>query len=135
MFVKAVHDRLNHDITEGSGGIWVENKDGDTWQLSGDKTLLASPDTLKYGKKAVDKARQAVMDAEGKDKLDYAAIAQTVWDLVPVPSAKGKEQIAEAEADLLDPKQVASSDAWIEVALDNLPTLLSQLTEKELIRV
>jgi hypothetical protein len=134
MFVKAVHDRLNQDIVKGSGGIRVKNAVGDEWKLSGDKTLKSSPDTLKYGKKAVDKARQAVQDAEGKDKVDYVALAKTVWDIVPVPTGAGDLQITAAETALLDPKQQSAADAWIAVALENVPLLIEKLTAKDILR-
>ena len=108
MFVKAVHDRLNHDITEGRGGIRVKNNVGDAWKLSGDKTLKASADTLKYGKKAVDTARQADPGRRGQGKLDHAAIAKSVWDIVPVPTGTGDVQIASGRGPAARPEAAVS---------------------------
>ena len=135
MFVRAVHDRLDEDIATGSGGIEVTNKAGDgPWGLPGDATLSKSKKTLEVARKAVDRAREAVRSVEGKKDVDYEALAQTVWDLVPVPTAKGRKQIAKAEKELLDPKRVTASDAWVKVAIENFPALEQGLVDADMIR-
>jgi hypothetical protein len=135
MFVRAVHDRLDVDIATVSGGIEVTNKAGDgPWRLSGDATLGKSKKTLDVARKAVDKAREAVQSVEGKKVVDYEALAQTVWDFVPVPTAAGQKQIDKAEKKLLDPKQVTASDAWVKVAIENFAALEKGLLDNGLIR-
>src|SRR5207302_2814099 len=64
VFAKAVHDRLNQDITHRFGGIEVTNDRGDTWRLPGDATLADEwgGKTLELGRAAVAQSRQNILD-------------------------------------------------------------------------
>ncbi len=94
LFAKFVHDRLNTDIRDGAGGVEVENQLGDKWKLSGDKTLVLSPQTLAIAQKAVAQSQQNVI-AAGQigqaGSLDPADLARKVWAFVPQPTSAGSK--------------------------------------------
>ncbi len=98
LFARIAHDDLNAAIGKGRG-LWVANKAGDRWQLSGDATLIKSSRTLDIARKAV-KAADDNLTAAAKVKsppawkiftpaLDDATIKgffDNVWQYVPVPT-------------------------------------------------
>jgi hypothetical protein len=142
VFAKAVHDRLNRDINRRFGGIEVRNA-FDRWRLAGDQTLSSSPETLKWGRLAVAQSRQNVLDVArmqqtldmmsfgraAKDQPDKAALARQVLQYIPHPTEKGEAAIEYAVDSLTDPNSAEAVKAFVQISLENLPTLVSELSE------
>jgi hypothetical protein len=80
VFARVVHDNLNEAISSGYG-VWVANKVGDRWQLSGDTTLKLSSLTLDIARKAVNAS---------EDNLRAAAAIKSPGLLVPGPVVKAR---------------------------------------------
>ena len=134
-FAKAVHDRLNTDVLPGHrGGVMVQNAKGDTWPLAGDKTLSASPETLRIVREAVAQSRKNVQDAVGQQKVDAAKVAQLVWDFVPHPTPAGQKQVDEAKDTLTNPESPEAIAAWVKISVDNYDTTVSELLKEDMIR-
>jgi len=132
LFVRILHDRLNRDIKHRTGGVEVENNLGDKWRLAGDETLRYSGDTLEIGRRAVTQSQANVSSVIGvKDQPDYDALAKTVWDFTPHPTAAGKKKIDTFETNLTDASQEETAKEFAAVVLDNLDTLIDQLVNEE----
>lgn len=142
VFAKAVHDRLNRDINRRFGGIEVRNA-FDRWRLAGDQTLSSSPETLKWGRLAVARSRQNILDVArmqqtldmmsfgraAKDRPDKVALARQVLQYVPHPTEKGEAAIQYVVDTLTDPNSAEAVKAFVQISLENLPTLVDELTE------
>jgi nucleoid-associated protein YgaU len=135
-FVKAVHDKLNTDITGPDGGVEVENLKGKKWRLAGDKTLAASPQTLEFGREAVAQSRANLKQAEGQKQIDLKKLADQVWAWVPRPTKDGQKQIDDATATLTDPANAASVKAWVAIVVEpqSFQAVQTELLKEGLIR-
>jgi hypothetical protein len=135
-FVKAVHDKLNTDITGPDGGVEVENLKGKKWRLAGDKTLAASPQTLEFGREAVAQSRANLKQAEGQKQIDLKKLADQVWAWVPRPTKDGQKQIDDATATLTDPANAASVKAWVAIVVEpqSFNAVQTELLKEGLIR-
>lgn len=129
LFVKLVHDHLNQGITTGNAVevTSIHRMSEKPWMLSGDKTLNASPDTLKYGRAAVAQSRANILEAMGQTNIDYEAFAQRVWNHVPIPTEAGQKTINDAVERFTDPDQPATVTAFADVTLENLDTVIEKL--------
>jgi len=105
----AVHDELNGLAADPFvGGLEVSNEHGDSWRLSGDRTLANSPESLRIGREAVTQA-----NANLAEVADIGALALTaaygdellarVWAYVPRPTYLGELQVADIVERLTDP--------------------------------
>jgi hypothetical protein len=144
LFVRLAHDSLNQDIhkdTSGAivGGVEVQNGRGDHWMLSGDETLALSPETLRIGRDAVAQSQRNIISAmahRGSGALDYEGLSALVWEYVPHPTAtpSGQGNVDQAVSTFTDVNQQKTIDAFVDVSVANLPTLIQKLTEKNLLR-
>jgi hypothetical protein len=135
MFAKSIHDKLNKDIKEGSGGVWVTNLAGfAAWQLSGDQTLNMSPTTLAVIRTAVAESRGNITDAYNKKDVDYRAMLENVWRYTPYPVDQGATLVSESEATLTNPANWETAEWWARIAVENLDELIDQLTSAHMMR-
>jgi hypothetical protein len=134
MFVRAVHDKLNEDIEHGTGGVLVENQLGRQWRLSGDETLDKSPDTLEIAQAAVAQSKSNIYQAANAKTVDYNEAIQLVWNYVPSPVGAGEALVSGAETSLTDPKNPATAPAIAQIAVDNLPMLIDELSSAHMLR-
>jgi hypothetical protein len=156
VFARVAHDDLNSAIGRGLG-LWVENKAGDRWQLSGDESLSKSPKTLEVTRKAVKASEENLARAATfksppfytpwETALPEAAIQSmidNVWQYVPTPTTysatgeglvTGSQQVAAAVAKYTDAANADTIAAIVKLSIDKFPTAFAQLQEKGLIRV
>jgi hypothetical protein len=132
MFARAVHDRLNRMAERGKDtGVLVQNFKT-RWHLSGDETLNAK--TREIAQAAVAQSRQNVQESFKNDKVDFDEIVDRVWDFVPRPVDEGEAAVKDAEKTLTDPTNPQTSAAVAEIAIDNLPMMISELTSAHMLR-
>jgi hypothetical protein len=132
MFARAVHDRLNRMAEGGKDtGVLVQNFKT-RWHLSGDETLNAK--TREIAQAAVAQSRQNVQESFKNDKVDFDEIVDRVWDFVPRPVDEGEAAVKDAEKTLTDPTNPQTSAAVAEIAIDNLPMMISELTSAHMLR-
>jgi hypothetical protein len=156
VFARVAHDDLNSAIARGLG-LWVENKAGDRWQLSGDATLSQSTKTLEVTRKAVQAsednlARAAAIKsppfytpwASALPEATIQSMIDNVWKYVPEPTTSsaagegtvtGSQQVAAAVAKYTDAGNADTIAAIVKLSIDQFPTAFAQLQDKKLIRV
>jgi hypothetical protein len=155
VFARVAHDDLNSAIGRGLG-VWVENKAGDRWQLSGDETLDKSPKTLEVVRKAVkasedNLAQAALLKNPGLwhpltpaiSDAQFQSFFDNVWQYVPTPTTSsaagegkvtGSAQVAEAVSKASNAADADTIKAIVQLSIDQFDTALTQLREKDLIR-
>jgi len=156
IFARVAHDDLNEAIGRGSG-VWVSNKAGDRWQLSGDTTLNKSSKTLDIARKAVRASQDNLAAAAGikspgfpqsmwTSALDDAAIQKmfdNVWQYVPEPTTTsqtgegtqtGSAQVAAAVTQYTNAANPDTVRAIVKLSIDQFDTAIAQLEENKLIR-
>ena len=156
VFARLAHDELNLAISSGRG-VWVQNKKGDRWQLSGDTTLGQSPRTLEIARKAVKASQDNLVMAAGIQNHDWPAswildpidktsmqrFLDNVWQYVPEPTKQamsgegtvtGDAQVQAVIAKFTDVTNRDTVDAMVKLSVDQFDTALGQLRENGLVR-
>jgi hypothetical protein len=142
LFARIVHDRLNRDIAIGKG-ILVESDaaPGKTWRLSGDETLIKSPETRDMARAAVkaseDNLRSAASD--GADP-DYDALIKRVWDYVPrvtktAPAGdiSGAEQVRRIVEEYTNPANASVIADVSALSIKEIDTGIEELVKKKVL--
>ena len=126
---KAVHDALN----TFSGGIPVENKMGDSWNLSGDGTLNAKSKTVAL--KAVAQSQLNVLGVFKAKALPLiASLLKKVWDFVPRPTKKGTKIVSGEVKSGTDPKDARLVAAVSALITSNYKTILDELVKRGILK-
>jgi LysM repeat protein len=126
---KAVHDDLNTK----TGGIEVENNKGDTWPLSGDRTL--NQKTLEVGRKAVAQSQYNVLSVfNAKDKIDKPALFKAVWDYVPRPTKAGASVVKTSVDSGTDIKSTTLVGSIVKMIKDNYKLILDALVKRGILK-
>ena len=133
-FARLVHDKLNESIKDKATALEVENKRGDTWTLAGDDTLAASPETLRIARQAVDQCHLNLVDFAQDVTLSLPGLVDKVWDYTPRPTAKGANTLKDAVDIYTDPQKTKTVDAFAELAIAQIDTLIEQLTNEGYMR-
>lgn len=135
MFAKSIHDKLNKDIKEGSGGVLVTNNAGHKpWRLSGDQTLSSSKETVEVIREAVARSREDIDLAEKDPTANVDQMIEEVWKYTPIPVGEGKELVEGSEKELTDASEWETAWWWARIAAENIGTLIDQLTEAHMMR-
>jgi hypothetical protein len=136
-FGRLVHDKLNTDILTKSGGIQVENDNGDKWPLSGDETLASSPKTKEIARKAVEQSYanldKAMADAAGRggSPTSLDPYFKAVWAFVPRASkGAGDAQLKAIVDTFTDPSKPETLKAFIELTVAQIDTAIEALTTR-----
>lgn len=136
-FARLIHDQLNESIKDPGNALEVTNARGDPpWKLSGDKTLSNSPETLRVMQAAV---AQSYSNLETVAKLtatpsDFEPYFKAVWDYTPTPTAAGKKTLDGIVSTFTDPKDSKTVDAFAKLAIEQIDTLVSELTAQGYMR-
>jgi hypothetical protein len=126
---KSVHDDLNTK----AGGIDVENNKGDTWPLSGDRTL--NQQTLEVGRKAVAQSQYNVLSVyNNKDKLDLPKLFKAVWDYVPRPTVKGAATVKASVDTGTDTKSTSLVASIVAMIAANYKLILDELVKRGILK-
>jgi peptidoglycan hydrolase-like protein with peptidoglycan-binding domain len=156
IFARVAHDDLDEAISAGKG-VWVSNKAGDRWQLSGDTTLSQSTKTLETARKAVRASEDNLVAAAKikspgglggffKSALDDATVKrmfENVWQFVPIPTTTalagegaetGSAQVQAAVAKYTNAANPDTVKAIVKLSIDQFDTALAQLKENSLVR-
>jgi hypothetical protein len=142
LFARIVHDRLNRDIAIGKG-ILVENdaNPGKPWRLSGDETLVKSPETRDMARAAVkaseDNLRTAANDAADPD---YDALIKRVWDYVPratnsapAGDTSGAEQVRVIVDEYTNPANASVIADVSALSIKEIDTGIEELVKKKVL--
>lgn len=121
---KGLHDNLN------LGGLPVENARGDSWPLSGDKSLNAKTRTI---------ARQAVAQSQLNvilaynfvGPLNYSDLYKRVWDYTPKPSKPGATLLVDKVQKGTDVKSAGLKAAVVKLINDNYEIMIDVLVNQE----
>jgi hypothetical protein len=136
-FARLVHDQLNQSINDPAKALEVTNVRGDPpWSLSGDETLSKSPQTLKMMQAAV---AQSYANLEAAAKLtatpsDLEPFFKAVWDYTPVPTKSGKSTLNTVVSTFTDPKDPKTVAAFAQLVIDQIDTLVVELTSQGYMR-
>lgn len=135
-FARLIHDQLNESIGPPRVPLEVTNARGDVWSLSGDATLSQSPDTLRIMKAAV---AQSYSNLEAAAKLkstpaDFEPFFKAVWDYTPKPTAAGQKMLDGVVSIYTDPKNPLTVDAFAQLTIAQIDTLVSELTKQGYMR-
>jgi hypothetical protein len=156
VFARLAHDDLNTAIATGHG-VWVENKAGDRWQLSGDTTLNLSPKTLEVGRKAVKASFDNLGIAAGIRDHDFPAslvlpaidaasmqrFIDNVWQYVPEPTKTlktgegtqtGADQVSAAVTRYTNTRDPDAVKAMVKLSVEQFDTALAELRANDLVR-
>jgi hypothetical protein len=135
-FARLIHDKLNESIGLPRIPLEVTNAKGSVWSLSGDETLSQSPDTLRIMRAAV---AQSYSNLEAAAKLtvtpaDFELYFKAVWDYTPKPTAAGQKILDGIVSTYTDPKDSSTVDAFAELTIKQIDTLVSELTTQGYMR-
>lgn len=136
-FGRLIHDQLNESINDSATAVEVTNKRGDPpWKLSGDETLGKSPDTLKVMQAAVAQSYANLESVAklGKSPASLESYFSAVWDYTPIPTAAGKKKVDAVIATFTDPKNSKTIDAFAQLAIKQIATLVEELTAQGYMR-
>jgi len=127
--VKAVHDALN----TFSGGIPVENQVGDSWKLSGDRTLNTASKTI--ARKAVAQSQLNVLGAfKAKVLPSISSLLKKVWDFVPHPTKEGTKIISGEVSSGTDPRDARLIAAVSALITINYGNILAELVKRGILK-
>lgn len=133
-FAKLVHDKLDDEIKTGKG-IEVENDAGDSWGLSGDKTLGLSAQTKTIGSAAVAAASKNLEDAaKSKGPPDYATMFERVWRFTPRTTAAGRSRVDKILEQFTDAADPATVNAFVALTVEELPLAIRTLEAQNYMR-
>lgn len=126
--VLPIHDLLNALAKDDDKGVEVENRAGDTWNLSGDGTL--NKDSLTIGRRAVAQSQQNVLDVLAMKRMPKVkqldAMARAVWDYAPAPTPSGLKTIRQHLA-LCVPSNPLIVRAVATLISDNIEMIMKEL--------
>jgi hypothetical protein len=134
-FARVVHDELNQSVKDPAKGIEVTNDRGDKWLLAGDETLGSSPKTLEMMRAAMEQSVKnlELVAAEPKSPVMTENFAR-VWGLTPRPTKSGEERLKNVVDTLTDANKDAAIDAFANLAIVQMPTAISELTNEGFMR-
>jgi hypothetical protein len=134
-FARVVHDELNQSVKDPAKGIEVSNDRGDKWLLSGDATLGSSPKTLEMMRAAMEQSVRnlEMVAAEPKSPVMTEHFAR-VWGLTPRPTKTGEERLNKVVETLTDANKDEAIDAFANLAIAQMPTAISELTNEGFMR-
>ncbi len=126
---KAAHDALN----TFSGGVPVQNKVGDSWNLSGDGTLNSKSRDI--ARKAVAQSLLNVLGVfKAKVLPPIASLLKKVWDFVPRPIKKGTKIVSEEVRSGTDPTNARLVAAVSDLIKKNYKKILDELVKKKFLK-
>jgi uncharacterized protein DUF4157/LysM domain-containing protein len=129
LVAKVVHDALN----ERPGGIPVTNAKGDSWSVSGDRTL--NEDTKRIGRRAVARSQLNVLETLNlHGPLNLPALFKNVWDYVPRATSAGQAIIQTEIIKGTNPKSATLRAAAARVVVDNYLLLLREALRRHQLR-
>jgi hypothetical protein len=136
-FARTVHDELDRAIEKGpTSGVEVTNDNGTTWFLSGDASLLSSPDTLKVATEAVAESnRSLAIAARAQSEPDYAGLQAKAWAYTPRPTAGGQKLVDDIIKRIADPNHPDAPAAIARLTISELPTAIAELQAMGYMRV
>jgi hypothetical protein len=134
-FARVVHDELNQSVKDPAKGIEVTNDRGDKWLLSGDETLGSSPKTLEMMRAAMEESvKNLEIVAAGANSPVMTEHFARVWGLTPRPTKTGEERLKKVVETLTDANRQEAIDAFANLAIVQMPTAISELTNEGFMR-
>lgn len=134
-FARVVHDELNQSVKDPAKGIEVTNDRGDKWLLAGDETLGSSPKTLEMMRAAMEESvKNLEVIAAGHNSPVMTDHFARVWGLVPRPTKTGEERLNKVVDTLTDANKQEAIDAFANLAIVQMPTAISELTNEGFMR-
>ncbi len=124
---------MHDDLNTKAGGVEVENNKGDTWQLSGDRTLNAK--TLEIGRKAVAQSQYNVISLYNtKDKPALSKFFKAVWDYVPHTTKTGAATVKSSVDSGTDTTSATLVASIVKMIKDNYKLILDALVKRGILK-
>jgi hypothetical protein len=121
---RIIHDKLN----KRPGGLAVENRAGDKWNLTGDGTLNGS--NLAIMRKAVARSIHDVA-AESLKVKDSDALVDKAWSYTPQPTAASKLEIKKLIDQYTKPDDPGLLTDAVKVLTDFYPVLIEEAVNRK----
>lgn len=134
-FARIVHDHLDDARTDDpTSGVEVENDNGRRWRLSGDATLMKSPETLEIAQAAAAQAEANLAEA-ARGHVDLSGQPAAVWAFTPRPTKDGQKMIDETVASIADASKPESVTAFAHLTISEIDAGIEELTSMGYLRL